>query len=63
MIGRLSYVCCDRCGAAAAPADDAIEARALAREAGFRRVAGNTGATNQDVCRRCRTVEDRVIKR
>jgi hypothetical protein len=47
MIARLSYVMCDSCGTAAPAADDAEEARALARAEGFVR------RDRRDLCRNC----------
>lgn len=46
MIAHLSYVMCDGCGSPAEPADDAKEARALARRQGFVRGA-------LDLCPQC----------
>jgi hypothetical protein len=46
-IARLSYVRCDCCGDAAQPADDAREARQLARFEGF------TCRPAVDLCSRC----------
>jgi hypothetical protein len=63
-IRHLAYVACDRCGGniTEPTPDGADEARAIARRSGFVRVAGNTAAENQDVCRDCRRPEDRVIR-
>lgn len=63
MIRHLSYVACDRCGDPAQPSPENAEgARGVAREEGYRRVAGNTPGENQDVCRKCLRPEDRVIR-
>lgn len=48
MIRRLSYVSCDRClGNPAQPADEAREARVIARNEGYTRQGG------EDVCGQC----------
>lgn len=59
MIARLSYVVCDVCnGYPAQPADEAREARAIARREGYTREHGN------DVCGRCNgTVDDHGNRR
>lgn len=48
MIAHLSYVMCDECGSPAEPADDAKEARGLARRVGFVRLEDG-----RDLCREC----------
>ena len=49
MIARLSYVMCDVCGDPAPCADSAQEARALAKQCGFKR----STTLRLDVCHRC----------
>jgi len=53
MIAHQSYVVCDRCGAPGPLGDDATEARALARRAGFER--RNWNRRIKDVCTGCKT--------
>lgn len=57
MISRLVYVCCDRCGMPAGGdecmADDATEARKLARRVGFARKPSASGPKREDLCPRC----------
>lgn len=52
MIAHMSYVMCDRCGNPSELADNAKEARALARREGYLRIgAGRRDA--EDLCRQC----------
>lgn len=51
MIAHLSYVLCDRCGAAGSLGDSAAEARLLARRAGWER--RNWNKRLKDVCPAC----------
>ena len=52
MIAHMSYVMCDGCGNPAAMADDAIEARDMARDEGFIR-RRFPGRGRLDLCRDC----------
>lgn len=45
----MAYVMCDGCGDPAQCADEATEARALAKQAGFIRTEDG-----QDLCKRCK---------
>lgn len=49
MIAHMSYVMCNVCGDPAQCADDALEARALAKVEGFVR-----DAHGRDLCKRCK---------
>lgn len=55
MISRLSYVHCDRCGNPAEVADNAEEARVIARGQGFIQIDG------KDVCWRCNPDSGRCV--
>jgi len=51
VIAHMSYVMCDRCGNPADCADDAKEARKLAKAQGYVRLGANRNG--EDLCRQC----------
>jgi hypothetical protein len=57
VIAHLSYVMCDACGNPAQPADDAREAREIAKAAGYVRLGA--GRTAEDLCRNCAASRDK----